>query len=1549
MATSPYIPDPQSLKHGLYDPRFERDACGIGLITDIPGRRSHTIVEMAIHALANMEHRGGIAADAGTGDGAGILTQIPIQFFGQLLELPQIKYGDMAVGMFFADPRADTETWQEMVRAKLGLMGLSVLTWRHVPVQTSALGRVAAHTQPDVWQVFVPRPDALDRGSAFEKVLYLARRAIEAEVSATHSSLYIPSFSSLTLVYKGLMLGSQLSVYYPDLADPSYRTAIALFHQRYATNTFPNWQRAQPFRLLAHNGEINTLQGNINWMRAREQGFGHDGWAEAIRPIIDRNGSDSAMLDNVVEALVRSGRQLRHVLMMLLPEAWEHIPDLPAARRDFYRYHRCLSEPWDGPAALVFSDGRMAGATLDRNGLRPIRYFRTCDGLLVCASETGVMDIPDSQINWRGKLGPGQMFIVDTLRGRLLKNDETKAEVCNRRPYGQWTRSRLYKLDEIERVIRRQPDRLDAARTPGDPVYEEGFLWEPSSEDEQPPALLPRQQLFGFTTEAVSTVLKSMALSGKEPIGAMGDDTPPAVLSHLPRPISHYFKQRFAEVTNPPIDPLREHIVMSLTTLLGRRRSILTETPNHARLLQIDSPVLDRNALALLCRLRRPAEVPFDDSHDGLPFSMVELDMTFPAAGGPAALEQRLDDLCQQAATALANGHNILLLTDHLAGPDRAPVPSLLAVGAVHQHLIRRGLRMHGSLIVAAGDVAGVHRLATLIGYGANAVHPWLGLDTVHNLAVGGRLKGLKSGEAAEANYLQALETGLLKIMSKMGISTVDSYCGAQVFECIGLAPEVIERCFTGTPSRLGGIGFREIAEDVLRLLAQAYELPGNRLHHWGFFKYRQQGERHALTPDLISQLHQAVRMHGAVNGNFASAYARYKAYSEALQQGPPTDLRDLLRFKPGRKPIPVDEVEPVDAIIRRFSTAAMSMGALSAEAHQDLALAMNRLGGRSNSGEGGEDPARLGSDRNSAVKQIASGRFGVTPPYLLSARELQIKMAQGSKPGEGGHLPGHKVTPQIAAIRLTTPGVALISPPPHHDIYSIEDLSQLIYDLRQINPRAEICVKLVAQAGVGAIAAGVAKGRANAVLISGSDGGTGASPLSSIKHTGIPWEIGLAETQQVLRASGLRDRVVVRTDGGLRNGRDVLMAAILGADEFSFGTLPMLALGCKMARVCHRNTCPVGVATQDPRLRARYQGRPEHVIALFHFIAQEVRELLASLGFRRLDEVIGHTELLEQVHSGNPAFDALNLDPILTQPDVPVPYHFVQSPDHDDPHELGNRLAEAVVAAITLDELPFRREINIRNIDRTVGARLSGRLTQLGKTDLPDGSIDITFRGHAGQSFAAFLPAGVRFVLIGDANDYVGKGLAGGTVIVRPSDDAPYAWEDNYIMGNTVLYGATGGVLFAAGRAGERFAVRNSRACAVVEGIGDHGCEYMTGGTVVVLGRTGNNFGAGMTGGQAFVLDTGPAGQPEFPQRLNDELVFATRVHDAEAQALLHRLIQQHFEATTSEQARSILEHWEEMLPRFWHVRPRWMREARRNEETAPDQVMGMSMARYG
>ncbi len=1517
-----FVPSPSTLHGTLYRPRFEHDACGIGLIADIPGRRTHDIVSLAVEALANLEHRGGVAADAGTGDGAGILTQIPVHFFAQLLNLREVKYGDLAVGMFFADRQLAPEHWQELVQRELGVVGLQALSWRKVPTRLEALGNVAAETRPGIWQAFIERPEFLDRGDPFEKVLYLARRAIELEAAQQQIQLYMPSLSSRTIVYKGLMLGSQVANFYPDLADPDYQSAIAVFHQRYATNTFPNWKRAQPFRMLAHNGEINTLDGNVSWMNARERSLRDDAWGAAISPIIDTDGSDSAMLDNAVEALVRSGRDLRHVMMMLVPEAWERIADLPEERRAFYRYHACLSEPWDGPAALVFTDGRVAGACLDRNGLRPSRYLRTKDGLVVAGSESGVIAVPASQVVRRGKLGPGQMLLVDTRRGRLLLNDETKAEVCASKPYEQWVHSNLHHIKQIVRANGSEGD--EAA----EPVYEEGTLVLPPKESDLPADLLPLQQLFGYTTESLAVVIKPMAISGKEAVGSMGDDTPTAVLSRLSRPLFHYFKQRFAEVTNPPIDPLREQMVMSLSTLVGRRRSILEETHEHARLLQLDSPVLDRKSIAALRRLRRPAHTSFDPRHDGLPFSLVEIDLTYPAGDGVPGLERSLDRICQEAVDALANGHNLLLLTDRLAGMERLPLPSLLAVGAVHHHLIRRGLRMAGSLIVEAGDANDVHRVAALVGYGASAVHPWLGLDSVRDMAADGRLKGIESVAQAEKNYVKALEAGVLKIMSKVGISTVDSYCGAQTFEIVGLDTGVVDRCFTGTANRLGGIGFDKLANDLLYRHELAYHTPNLKLEHWGFFKYRKAGEQHALSPDVIDLLQEAVRTPGALNGSFGTAYAAYKRYSALLAGQPPNDLRDLLAFKPGRTPIPLDEVEPVEAITRRFSTAAMSMGALSEEAHEVLALAMNRIGGRSNSGEGGEDPLRLGTERNSAIKQVASGRFGVTPAYLVSAEELQIKMAQGSKPGEGGHLPGHKVSDKIAAIRLTTPGVALISPPPHHDIYSIEDLQQLIYDLRQVNPEADISVKLVSTAGVGTIAAGVAKGRANSVLISGHSGGTGASPLSSIKHAGIPWELGLAETQQVLRANNLRDRILVRADGGLRTGRDVIMAAILGADEYSFGTLAMIAEGCIMARVCHNNTCPTGVATQDPKLRAKFVGTVDQVVALFTFIAEEVREILAQLGFGRLDDIIGHTELLEQRVTSDTALDSLDLSPLLAQPDVRTPYHFLARPDFEEQGVLGQRLAEAVLGRLGTGESPVRLSYEIRNTDRTVGARLSGRLVRAGLTEMAAHTVDVVFRGSAGQSFGAFVPGGVRFTLFGEANDYVGKGLAGGTLIIRPPQDTDYPWHENYIVGNTVLYGATGGTLFAAGRAGERFAVRNSQGSAVIEGVGDHGCEYMTGGTVVVLGRTGNNFGAGMTGGQAFVLDTGTVEAPEFPERVNRELVFLSRVEDAEARALLYRMVSEHLEATDSPLAAALLASWDTVLPRFWHVRPRWMIE---------------------
>ncbi len=1510
----------------LHQPSFDRDACGIGLIVDIPGRRSHEIVTLAVEALAGMEHRGGVAADSGTGDGAGLLTQIPVRFFGKLLGLPQMKYGDLAAGMFFVPQGLEPERWQSIVAAELELLGAPLLLWRQVPINVYALGAVASASRPEIWQAFITRPDFLDRNEPFEKILFLARKAIEREFAAAGLDIYIPSFSSRTIVYKGLMLGSQLTNFYSDLADPDYRSAIVLYHQRYATNTVPTWRRAQPFRLLGHNGEINTIQGNVNWMRAREGRLQEDAWGKAIAPILDEKGSDSAMLDNAVEALVRNGRELRHAIMMLTPEAWENMEAMEPEVRAFYRYHAALSEPWDGPAALVFTDGRVAGASLDRNGLRPLRYKRTTDGLLIASSEVGVAPIPAKQIVRKGKLGAGQMLVVDIYRGRLLLNDEAKAEVSRRRPYVQWNKSNFYQIDELDRAIRRSARGLAGAGAEMQPpVYEEGVLFDPT--DAAVPDLLPLEQAFGHTVESVSAMLKPMAIGGKEPTGAMGDDTPPAVMSELPRPLYHYFYQRFAEVTNPPIDPLREKMVMSLNMLLGTRRNIFEETPRHARLIGLKTPVLDADTLGLLRQLRRDRHTRFDDAHDGLPFSLVEIDITFPVVEGEAGLTGALDRISQEAAEAFGHGHNLLLLSDRNIGPTRAPVPALLAVGAVHHHLIRQGLRAQGSILVEAGDVVSVHRLAALIGFGANAVHPWLALDTVAHLAEDGRLKGVDDPEQARRNYLHALETGLLKIMSKMGISTVESYCGAQIFEIIGLNQEVVDRCFAGAPSRLGGIGFEKLASDVFYRHHLAFRSATEKLEHWGQFKHRRQGEVHAITPEIIDILHRAVRTPGALDEHFDDAYAIYREYTRRLAQKPATDLRDLLVVLPDRRPVPVEEVEPVSAIVRRFSTAAMSMGALSPEAHEVLAIAMNRLGAASNSGEGGEDPARLGTERNSAVKQVASGRFGVTPAYLISARELQIKMAQGSKPGEGGHLPGHKVTELIASIRLTTPGVPLISPPPHHDIYSIEDLSQLIYDLRQINPEANISVKLVAQAGVGAVAAGVAKGRANSILISGSNGGTGASPLTSIKHAGVPWEIGLAEAQQALRQNGLRDRVILRADGGVRSGRDVIMAALLGADEFSFGTLAMIAEGCIMARVCHRNTCPVGVASQNPKLRAKFPGKPEHVMALFTFIAQEVRELMAAMGYHKMDDLIGRTDLLAQKRTGDAALDSLDLSPLLAQPAPQSPRRFTFWPDYDSPNALGNRVAEAALAALALDKAPLHREFDIYNTDRAVGARLSGRLTQLGYTNLPQGAINVTFRGSAGQSFGAFLIQGVHFTLMGEANDYVGKGLAGGIIALRPEEDAAYVWRKNYIAGNTCLYGATGGALYAAGRAGERFAVRNSRAYAVVEGVDGHGCEYMTGGVVVVLGPTGYNFGAGMTGGQAFVLDD--AQRPQFLSRLNDELVYATRVEDETARITLRRMVEAHYQHTQSPLAAELLADWDAALVRFWHVRPKWMRPA--------------------
>ena len=1519
---------------GLYDPRFERDACGIGFVARLSGEPSHTILAYALTAVGRMAHRGGVAADGKSGDGAGVLTQIPRAFFARELAMRGIRYPveDLAVGMFFLPQHeGHRSTARGVVEQILAQYGMALLAWRPVPVNLDALGDSARESCPVIEQALIARPPHNHTApNAYERALYLARRTIEAEARAHRlEGFSIPSLSSRTLVYKGLLVAPALPEFYDDLRDPLYETAIALYHQRYSTNTFPTWERAQPFRMLSHNGEINTLRGNITWMQAREAEWRRaaaaaqqsrlieasiDGdplamalSAAMIGPVVDTSGSDSAMLDNVLELLVMGGRDIRHSLTMLVPEAWERVHDMEPPRRAFYQYHAGMMEPWDGPAALAFCDGQVVGLALDRNGLRPARYLLTDDGLVVCGSEVGAVSIDESRVIRKGKVGPGQMIAADLRTGRFEENDDIRSALAARQPYAEWLKRHM-------RVL--APAGAPRVSEPDEP--------ESRSARESKSALLGElQRAFGYTAEELAVVLKPMLRDGLEPVGSMGDDTPTAVLADRSRPLYNYFKQRFAEVTNPPIDPIREELVMSLSFSLGRRGNLLLETPEHAHLLRLSSPVLNNEHLAMLRNISDPA------------FATATLDATFVADDGVHGMIAALDRLCRTAEEAIAADKVILIISDRGVDAYRAPIPALLALGAVHQHLIRTGLRTLVSLVVESGEPREVHHLACLVGMGAEAVNPYLALATVRALAVErdevrgkaaetpDRRAAGELADEAEQNYIHALEKGLLKVMSKMGISTVDSYCGAQIFEAVGLADEVIERCFAGVSSHLGGHSFRKLAADVLERHEAAFSnrLPAlagrSSLPHPGYYKFKKDGEYHTFSPAVVHALQRAA------NGG---SYADYLAYSKLVHNRPPVELRDLLDIVP-LQPIPVDEVEPIEAIVRRFSTAAMSHGSTSIEAHETLAIAMNRLGGMSNCGEGGEDPERYHDERNSTIKQVASGRFGVTPAYLASALELQIKMAQGSKPGEGGQIPGIKVSEEIARIRHTTPGVTLISPPPHHDIYSIEDLAQLIYDLKQANPRAAVSVKLVAEAGVGTIAAGVAKGGADVIHISGHSGGTGASPLSSIKNAGINWEIGLAETQQTLVLNGLRGRVRLRVDGGFKTGRDVVLAALLGADEFSFGTAALVAEGCVMARTCHTNNCPVGVATQRSDLRAKFPGKPEDVVNFFRHVAQEVREILASLGARSLDDIIGRTDLLRQVPRGHPGADALNLAPLLARFDRPGdPIRNVQPWNGlIDVGALNRRLLDDASRALDY-QLHVELHYPITNVDRTVGATLSGEIgRRFGEAGLPEGMITVSFRGSAGQSFGAFLAPGVRMVIDGECNDYVGKGMAGGEIVVRPLPQARYPWHESTIIGNTCLYGATGGTLFAAGRAGERFAVRNSGAVAVVEGVGDHGCEYMTGGVVLVIGPTGRNFAAGMSGGIAYVYDE----HGTFPSRCNTEMVTLNMLDPADEDNV-RALLVRHVELTGSPHAASLLERWEVARGAFWRIQPRGMETVR-------------------
>ena len=1478
----------------------ERDACGVGFVATSQGTPSRTVLDHALRALRKLAHRGAVSADGRTGDGAGVLTQLPYALLRRELDAAGVAVEadeDIAVGVFFVANDAPFERIYAAIDEEIDASPLRRLMWRDPPLDDGALGEHALAKRPIIRQVLIARPPGLD-AMGFERLLYLTRKRIETRLrELALGRAYVPSFSSRTIVYKGLMVADQLSVFYRDLADPDYATQLAVFHQRYSTNTMPRWSLAQPFRFLAHNGEINTLQGNVNFMRSREPVLESSLFGEAVHdllPIIEPGGSDSAALDNAFELLTQAGRDPLHALAMLVPEAYEERLDVDPDLRAFYDYHATLMEPWDGPAALALSDGRYAVAGLDRNGLRPQRYWITEKGLVIVGSEAGLIDV-DERVVERGRLGPGSVLAVDTSTGRVLTNDAVKRDLATRRPYRAWVGDYLVEAPELG----------------ADEVAERG--WESAT-------LTRTQALFGYSSEDYDRIFEPMVFAAEIPLGSMGDDTPLALLSEQPQPLYRYFKQRFAQVTNPPIDPLRERSVMSLHTVIGPRGPLLEEAPLSARVLRFDSPVIDEARFAWL-------------QTQGA-FRPLTLPTVFEVAAGPEGLARALEDLCDRAVSAVHAGHGILILSDREVGPERAPIPMLLAASAVHQRLLRMGLRTRTALVCDTGEPREDHHIACLVSYGVALVHPYLAFATARD--VQRQAKHVPADfdpSSAVPNYVKALEKGVLKIMSKMGISAISSYRGAQVFEALGIDDDVIERYFTGTTSRIGGVGLEAIATDVLRLHAEAFGEHA-ALQDRGIYRFRKAGEYHALNPLVFKALHKAVR---------TADDAAYEQYARLVDERPPTALRDLLDCTPLGPSVPLDEVEDVVSIVRRFSTQAMSHGAVSRETHETLAVAMNRLGGKSNSGEGGEDEHRYrpyerdmpelskggwypkqGDHGNSAIKQVASGRFGVTAEYLVSAQEIEIKMAQGSKPGEGGQIPGHKVDEDIARIRRSVPGVTLISPPPHHDIYSIEDLAQLIYDLKQVNAEARVCVKLVATSGVGTIAAGVAKGYADVIQVSGHDGGTGASPLSSVKHAGVPWELGLAETQQVLVQNGLRERVLLRVDGGLKTGRDVVVAALLGAEAYGFGTAALVATGCAMIRQCHLNTCPVGIATQREDLRAKYQGEPEHVVRFMTYVAQQVRMLLAQLGARSLDDVIGRVDLLRARDVALPKVARLDLSALLRDPDPQggAPRRRTLARNHRPERKPLD--AQLVLDAAGALERGARveRGYAISNRDRSLGAALAGALARrYGDAGLEPGTIRFRFRGAAGQSFGAFAVRGMRLELVGEAQDYVGKSMSGGELIVRPARGGPPS-ERSVIVGNTVLYGATGGALFAAGQAGERLGVRNSGALAVVEGCGDHGCEYMTGGVVAVLGVTGRNFGAGMSGGLAYVWDP----SERLAGRLNPGMVALEPLTEAgEAHVALFRaLVERHVAHTGSSHARRLLDVWSRTVAHTRLVAPR-------------------------
>lgn len=1485
---------------GLYRPDMEHDACGVAFVADLYGRPSHAMVQMGLASLNHLEHRGAKGAEQETGDGAGLLVQVPDRFLRAVLDVELPPVGSYITGMAFLPAAAGpADEAARLFGALADQEGMAVLAWREVPVEAELLGRGAREVMPRFRQV-VLAGNAGQSGLALERLAFILRKRAEHQIEG----LYFPSLSCRTMVYKGMLTAPQLGSFFHDLAEPTFESGLALAHARFSTNTFPSWPLAHPYRYVAHNGEFNTVRGNRNWMRTREAMLGTDlftGDLSRAFPIVTPGGSDSMSFDEVLELLHMAGRSLPHAVLMMMPEAWENKADLSPSRRAFYQYHSCVMEPWDGPAAVVFTDGTIIGAQLDRNGFRPLRYWVTDDDFVVMASEVGVLDIPASKVTLKGRVQPGRMFLVDTAAGRIVDDDEIKDGLAAEHAYGEWLAAERVHLDEL-------PSRMSLT-----PQYSR---------------LVSFQRQFGYTEEEIRLLLEPMAHSGAEPVGSMGDDTPLAVLSDRPRLLYDYFRQLFAQVTNPPLDAIREELITSLASSVGPEGNLLQPGPRSCHQIGLPRPVLTNDELATLLYIHEDGLVPG--------WRTFAIDGLFPANSELSPgdrLEKALQDVCAEVEAAIIDGASVVVLSDRHANADLVPIPSLLLVSAVHHYLVDKKLRTRVGLVVETGEARAVHHLACLIGYGAAAINPYLAFDTVVDHVRRGALGDLTARKAL-SNYVKALSKGILKTMSKMGISTVASYTGAQVFEAVGLASDLVELYFEGTPSQIEGIGLPEIASDALARHKTAWPERGSVLAHrdlepGGDWQWRREGEYHLFNPDTVFKLQHATR---------AKSYKIFREYSKAVddQSSHLSTLRGLLRLRPapetGRRPVPLDEVEPVTDIVKRFATGAMSYGAISQEAHETLAIAMNRLQARSNSGEGGEDPERNrpdlnGDSRRSAIRQVAAGRFGVTSEYLVNADDIQIKMAQGAKPGEGGQLPGKKVYPWIAKTRYSTPGVGLISPPPHHDIYSIEDLAQLIYDLKNSNPRARINVKLVAETGVGTVAAGVAKAHADVVLISGHDGGTGASPMSSTKHAGGPWELGLAETQQTLLRNGLRDRVVLQVDGSMKTGRDVIVAALLGAEEFGFSTAPLVVEGCIMMRVCHLDTCPVGVATQDPELRKRFTGTPDMVVNYFEYVAEEVRELLANLGFRTLEEAIGHVEALEpSVPPGHPKAAGLDLSAILMPPPEGAHLTCTRKQDHELDRTLDAVLIESCRPALE-QGVRVTGSWPIVNSNRAVGTMLGSEVTRrYGGGGLPEGTIELEFKGSAGQSFGAFLPAGITLRLLGDANDYLAKGLSGGRVVVRPGLEAPatFAAEANIIAGNVIGYGATSGEIFVRGVVGERFCVRNSGALAVVEGVGDHGCEYMTGGRVVVLGPTGRNFGAGMSGGVAFVYDP----HELFGNRVNDGEVDCEALTDDDV-SWLAGLLRRYKDETGSEVAERLLQSADELHRCFVKVMPREYRRA--------------------